>query len=233
MAKPGEQQKARELRRQGGSIPAIGNHLGVARGSVSLWVRDVELTPEQIERLKANSHSKGNMEKARLTRLAREEARRDEERKEARALYEKFKSDPRFMAGLVGYWAEGAKSGSDEARIANTSPEFLRLMMDWLAHYGNVRKENFALTVYMHSDLGTSEEECRKFWERQLGVPVTHFRWKENKHKNFRRRRSYNGTAYLRVCCSKRLFILISEWLHCLQSEWCAPVAQMDRAEGF
>jgi hypothetical protein len=40
-----EQQQARQLRRAGLSLAEIAASLGVARSSVSLWVRDVEFIP--------------------------------------------------------------------------------------------------------------------------------------------------------------------------------------------
>lgn len=46
-----EQQQARELRSEGWSVRQIQQELGVSRSSVSLWVRDVPLSPEQVLRL--------------------------------------------------------------------------------------------------------------------------------------------------------------------------------------
>ena len=40
-----EQQQARQLRRTGLPLAEIAAHLGVAKSSVSLWVRDVEFSP--------------------------------------------------------------------------------------------------------------------------------------------------------------------------------------------
>lgn len=46
-----QREAARELRRQGRSVNEIVRELGVAKSSVSLWVRDVELTAEQQHEL--------------------------------------------------------------------------------------------------------------------------------------------------------------------------------------
>jgi transcriptional regulator with XRE-family HTH domain len=49
-----ERDEARTLRReQGQSIKEIARAVGVSCSSVSLWVRDIELTPAQIEALAA------------------------------------------------------------------------------------------------------------------------------------------------------------------------------------
>lgn len=50
--KPEKREEARRLRREEGlPITEICQRLGVSKGSVSLWVRDIELTPAQQEEL--------------------------------------------------------------------------------------------------------------------------------------------------------------------------------------
>jgi IS30 family transposase len=49
--KTGERAAARRLRRLGWSVREIERHLGVSRSSVSLGVRDVPLTDEQLAEL--------------------------------------------------------------------------------------------------------------------------------------------------------------------------------------
>jgi len=51
MAKPIKKSQALELRKKGKSIKEIARQLEVAKSSVSLWCRDIELAPKQIERL--------------------------------------------------------------------------------------------------------------------------------------------------------------------------------------
>ena len=48
------QTRARVLRKAGFAIKSIEKKLGVSRSSVSLWVRDVPLTKQQIEKLYLN-----------------------------------------------------------------------------------------------------------------------------------------------------------------------------------
>lgn len=48
MAKSKEKNKALKLRQQGESIKKIAKKLKIAKSTISLWCRDIELTPEQI-----------------------------------------------------------------------------------------------------------------------------------------------------------------------------------------
>lgn len=52
MPKIEKQQNAREMRRDGYSVNAIASELGVSKGSVSIWVRDIELSPGTKIKLK-------------------------------------------------------------------------------------------------------------------------------------------------------------------------------------
>lgn len=47
-----EKERACEMRAQGQTIPEIAHKLGVTKGSVSVWVRDVRLTEEQRKNIK-------------------------------------------------------------------------------------------------------------------------------------------------------------------------------------
>ena len=58
LMKTAEQAAARELRQdEGRSVKEIARLLGVSRSSVSLWVRDIELTPKQRAALMAHDPS--------------------------------------------------------------------------------------------------------------------------------------------------------------------------------
>jgi len=52
-------EQARVLRFQGMSVRDICLTLGVAKSSISLWVRDIELTQDQVEKLKQKQHLYG------------------------------------------------------------------------------------------------------------------------------------------------------------------------------
>lgn len=72
-----QKKEAIELRLQGKSIKDISRELGVAKSSVSVWVRNVELNDYQISNLKNKGLSRDKIERTRLTRLANERAKRE------------------------------------------------------------------------------------------------------------------------------------------------------------
>ena len=64
-----EKQKARELRSQGYSINEIKTKLNLSKSSVSLWVRDIELTDGQKKLLSERGIQRELIERRRNTRL--------------------------------------------------------------------------------------------------------------------------------------------------------------------
>src|SRR5262245_15736046 len=120
--KPEERERARELRRQGLSIKEICAHLSVAKSSVSLWVRDISLTSEQIERLEQRRSDN----RKRFVYWGREHgAKIQKQAAEVRhnrfsdAGYMRAKVDEEFRLICALYWGEGSKS-SKTFRVANS-----------------------------------------------------------------------------------------------------------------
>src|SRR5688500_10825497 len=65
-----ERQRARELRAQSWTLAAIAAELGVAKGTVSVWVRDVEFVPRPRMRVH-RTHKPHPRHVARLAELER------------------------------------------------------------------------------------------------------------------------------------------------------------------
>lgn len=50
-----ERESAQQLRRDGHSLNEIVQRVPISKSTASLWVRDIELTPDQLQRLRDNS----------------------------------------------------------------------------------------------------------------------------------------------------------------------------------
>src|SRR3954454_19466403 len=102
-----EREQARLMRRtEGRSIKEIARLLGVSNSSVSLWVRDIELSDEQHAALQARNglHARQRLARAAMAgnARARRAAAQEEGRRRARSLGQ------RYVGGCMLYWAEGS-----------------------------------------------------------------------------------------------------------------------------
>jgi len=122
VVKTDERRIARELRSQGWSVKEIERALGVSRSSISVWVRDVALGPDERARLVSRSRLGPMVAAERKASAARAQRVRyqAEGRRRAQA------GDPSYAAGCMLYWAEGAKE-RNSVKLVNSHPALLRV----------------------------------------------------------------------------------------------------------
>lgn len=170
MARNADKERARKLRTQGKSYSEIKQALGIGKGTLSEWLRDMPLSRDQINQLRA-------LNPIRIERY-RETMRRKREAKIATA-YQKAKRDigtlstrEQFIAGLYLYWGEGTKAAPGRVELANTDPDMIRAFIDWMRCMG-VAPSHLRFRLHLYVDMNVVAET--KFWAQTLGVPETSF----------------------------------------------------------
>ena len=200
-----QQHAARKMRVNGISIPAIAVRLGVAKSSVSVWVKEVRLSPTQKRILRGRSYNAG---RDAFSRAARERSRLSTEsiaratmqgRRDVRSLSQRDS----LMIGLGLYWGEGSKRGNNECAFTNTDPEALRFIMQWLYIHYRVRKEQFVLRVSINHAHRNREQIILKYWCKTLGVTMQQFTKtsfvKTKQKRTYTHRGPYYGTLRIKV----------------------------------
>jgi len=208
-----EKKLARKLRKQGWSINEIYRKLGVAKGSVSLWVRDIELTKKQKQELSKKGVKKEVIEKRRETRLKRENAKRqiiiDKARKEINNLSKKELK----LIGAALYWAEGSKSQRGTVQFSNSDPKSVQVMMRFFKEICEVPKGKFRGHIFLHPHLNT--ERAEKYWHNISGIPLNQF-YKTSKQQSKASKGKKDtlpfGTFSIQIC-STELFLKIKGWI--------------------
>jgi len=98
-----ERARARELRAEAFTLQEIADRLGVAKGTVSVWVRDVDFDPRP--RRKARKRGPNKLQRAKAAEIER--CRLEGLERIGRMTDREF-----LMAGLGLYAGDGAKQGS-------------------------------------------------------------------------------------------------------------------------
>jgi len=161
-----ERQLARDLRaREGLSMKDIARRLGVSQASVSLWVRDIQLTRTQEHAMMMKAYRRQTAARARTVASRRRQRRAYQEH--GRELARKGESF--HAAGCMLYWAEGDKS-RNQARMSNSDPELLRFFVDFLRHYFDVGDDDIRVACNLFADHVERQEEIEQFWLDQLGL---------------------------------------------------------------
>lgn len=165
--KVAEKLEARRLRSEKGlSVREIAARVGVTQSTVSVWVRDIELTAEQraslIQQGKHASVKSAAINRVRgvVRRAAQQEVGRIVARQRA----------PLHMAGCCLYWAEGSKS-KNAAIICNSDPSLLKLFVSFLRETFALEDDAIAVTCYIYPDHASQQEAMEAYWLSELGLP--------------------------------------------------------------
>ena len=159
-----ERARARELRSQSWTLQEIASELGVAKGSVSLWVRDVDFVPRPRNR----GHPAGPKHPMRLKKEAEIERCREEAEDWVGTMTQRDLS----MYALALYAGEGSKRDGSVV-FANSDPVLMRLFVVWLRNEFDLDESKFRVKLYLHADLDL--DPAVEFWSAVVDVPPDQF----------------------------------------------------------
>jgi hypothetical protein len=160
----------KELRRLGLTYGEIRELIPVPKGTLSYWCRGIRLSKEQVEAIRERTGPETWVGIPVDTQWRRREEI-DRIRAEARGFAEEHLDDPFFVAGVILYWGEGAKTGNNLI-LANSDPAILRLFVAWVRRYLDATAD-FVLSMHLHE--GNDEEAARHYWRSEAALPDAPF----------------------------------------------------------
>ena len=198
----------RDLRRAGLSYGEIMDLIPVKKSTLATWCSSVRLTEEQIEAIKSRRAPKPGIPRD-TNRKRRKQIR--ELRETARAQGTELMTDPFWIAGLVLYWAEGAKT-RNRVSMANTDPRALRLFITWLRTYINPSAE---FTLHLHLHEGNDEEAAKRFWRNETSLRSAKFIKTFIKPQGTGHRKNHlkHGVCTVRMKRPADAWNIIMEWI--------------------
>jgi Mn-dependent DtxR family transcriptional regulator len=163
-----ERNLARVMRRdEGASIKEIAGRLCVSPSTVSLWVRDIALTPAQEQELLRRNPAYNRQLSGTTIQAANRRAERIAYQMQGRVLA--GRGEGTHMAGCMLYWAEGEKA-RNALRFSNSDPDMVRFFVSFLRKHFNVRDEEIRVTCYLFADHVARQREIEQFWLDVMGL---------------------------------------------------------------
>lgn len=165
------------MRQNGSSIHEISQRLTVPKSTVSLWCRDVLLTPAQQRALfnvQRKKGLKGALRAAEHKRADRIERTRLSKLQGAQDVGSLTKRDM-LLLGLGLYWGEGNKRGNDELGLTNSDPAIVRTFIRWMRSIYDVRGEDFILRLSVNIRFRARVLDMQEEWSRITGIPLSQF----------------------------------------------------------
>jgi len=169
-------QKAVDLRlSQELSYGEIVKQLGVAKSTLSYWLKDFPLTEEKILELRRKNWqaSETSREKFRLTMKKRKEEKALEIYEQQKRNFKNLSPRVLWVAGLMLYLGEGDKKNSARIGLANTDVWIIQFFLRWLVKFMGVRKDEIKMELHLYENMDIAKEE--KFWQDKLGLPRSQF----------------------------------------------------------
>lgn len=201
-------QKAIQLRKQGKSYLQIQQILGVAKSTLSLWLRDIQLSDKLIQQIYKRGQKKSIEILVKRNKSQTQKAL--DKAKDIRNLFSKeigiLSRQDLFYLGMGLYLGEGYKRGADGAKwkcvdIANSDPEVIRIMMRFFRECCGVKESDFRIFLSLHTK--TREEAVVAYWMKQTALKKenfmkTSFLQAISSHHKYPKRLEY-GTVHIRV----------------------------------
>ncbi|WFB07710.1 hypothetical protein LRS74_12085 [Streptomyces sp. LX-29] len=204
--------RARELRRAGRTYDEIVAELGVAKSSVSLWVRDLPKPQKTAEQM----HT---MREARWAPHRRTQAIKRARTKLSAANEIGAMTDRElFLVGVGLYWSEGGKSKpyrtTECVAFVNSDPSMIQVYLAWLALL-DVGCERLRFRVMIHESADVAAAE--RYWADLVGIKVSALdktTLKRHNPKTVRKNvgEGYHGCLVVRVLGSADLYRRIEGW---------------------
>jgi transcriptional regulator with XRE-family HTH domain len=159
-----ERQQARLLRSTGLPLAEIAARLGVSKGSVSLWVRDVafEPLPRATRGRRRGPNALQRRRQAEIDRLLAE----------GRARIGRLSEREFLIAGVALYAGEGSK-GDGYLRFANSDPRMIFFYCCWLRRFFEIDESRLRVRLYLHQGLDLKASIA--YWSALTAIPASQF----------------------------------------------------------
>ncbi len=216
-AKDALRAEARRLRGQGLGYEQIAAALGVAKSSVSLWVRDLP-RPARLSYAECRKRSAEGVERYWAAERPAREARRAAAREAAAAQIGDLSDREILIAGAIAYWCEGAKSKpyrlAEEVKFINSDPHLILFFIRFLDQAG-IGRERLRYRLHIHQTADV--QAATRYWTELIKAEPEQFHRPNIKRGNPRTRRKnvgadYHGCLQIRVSMSSELYRQIDGW---------------------
>jgi len=167
-----ERIKAIKLRKEGRSYSQIKKELRVSKSSLSLWLRQYPLSEKRLRELR--DFNEQRIERFRNTMRAKRESRLKKVYQEEQNYLLPLTKKELYIAGLLLYWGEGAKTTPYAASLSNTNPKVVKFFLFWLVSVLLVPKKKIVVRLHLYADMDKKDEI--NFWSKQLGLPLSQFK---------------------------------------------------------
>jgi hypothetical protein len=212
-------QRATDLRKSGKTYTEILAVIPVAKSTLSLWLRDIDLS-KHVEQLFTEKRKNASI----LGGQARKEQRIEKKRKiisKAEGEIKNLSKRDLWLIGIALYWAEGSKEKEHSVGrptvFTNSDPYMIKIFLKWINQICHISSDRIHFELYIHDNHRNEVFRFKKYWSKVTGYPVECFNHVYFKKANLATKRRnkgdlYNGLVRVKVLRSSDLIRQIQGW---------------------
>lgn len=196
---PKTRERARQLRQAGQTYSEIIAELGgdIPKNTISSWVRDIKLTPEQRKRIKQKEREAGAQGRKKAAEWHRQQKRERLQAAEdwaAPIAQRASENSDALMLMAAALWLGEGEKRDDVLGLANSNPRIIKGWLELLRNLFEIDEEKLA--CQLHISQGMPEQELKEFWSGVTGIALDRF------HKTYvdTRVKSLRREGYKGVC---------------------------------
>lgn len=190
--------KAITLRKAGNSYTEIIKQIPVAKSTLSVWLRTVQLSTPQQQRL-TNRRYEASVRGG----VAKKEKRikhTAEIKKTAILEVGDISKRELWVMGIMLYWGEGAKSKEHNVSqgmiFSNSDPMMVKMYLTWLIKCLEIPIERIKFEIYIHEEYKTRLPQIGTYWATVTGFSIAKFSKIYFKRHSVKTNRKNKGDKY-------------------------------------
>jgi len=192
-----EKKYAIRLRHEGRTMNEIATRVGVAKSSVSLWVRNLPLSTKARDRIASLQTAGQRASQIALFERTRKKLLIAKEEAEKVVSGVVVTQDIALLVCALLYWCEGAKDRNDTTfTFSNSDEQLVRAFMKLMRHALILDERKFRARMHLHEY--HNETLQRKSWSEITNIPEQQFSktyWKPHTAKTIKK--GYPGCIHI------------------------------------
>lgn len=163
------------LRKQGKSYNQLVKILGTPKSTLSLWLRNIEMSPTVRKKFWDDVRERQAKNIANFNRKLAEKARKraQEIQENASKMIGHLSKKDFLLIGTALYWGEGFKKTRWVLAFSNSDPLMIKFMMKFFIDVCDIPKEKIKATVQTHPNI--TPRNAVNYWSEISGVPKYQF----------------------------------------------------------
>ena len=168
-----EKEKAIDLRKQGFTISEIHRLLKISKGTLSLWLRNIHVSPEADSLIKSKLSKAQQTASRAILNKSKEKSRVAFEYATKTILPVKLNKNFSQLLCAMIYWCEGNKAWKDPVVFTNSDPHLVKTFLKLLRTSFKIDESKFRIGMHLHGY--HDEQKQLEFWSRITNVSKERF----------------------------------------------------------